>query len=231
MPLIKAQNAPATTQPFSMRDIENQARGILARARQQAEALLADAQREAEALKRTAAQAGAADGRREGLAAGLDQGRRSGHEQALSEFNQQFAQAVGAMTAAAAQVDGSRRQLEANALGEVIELAMAIARRVTKRQGMIDPAVLSANLAEAMNVVSHAADLRIAVHPDQKATMEAELPGLKLKWPHLEHVELTEDPQLSPGGCRIFTAHGMVDADLDTQLDRIATDLLPAKSA
>jgi flagellar assembly protein FliH len=229
MPLIKAQNAPAVAQPFSMRDIENQARDIVARAQRQADGLLAEARRQAETIKHLASEAGAAEGRRDGLTIGIEQGRTSGHDEALAEYRQQFADAVTALSAVAVQIDASRRQLEARALGEVIELAVAIARRVTKRQGEIDPDMLKANLIEAMRIVSHAADVRIAVHPQQKATLAAELPALKLQWPHLEHVELTEDPALAPGGCRVFTAHGMVDAALDEQLDRIVMDLLPAR--
>ena len=35
------------------------------------------------------------------------------------------------------------------------------------------------------------------------------------------------DPAVAAGGCRIHTQHGMVDADLGTQLDRIVAELLP----
>ncbi len=47
MPLIKSSLAPVTLRPFSLRDIENQARAILLRAQQQAEQLIAAAQAEA----------------------------------------------------------------------------------------------------------------------------------------------------------------------------------------
>jgi flagellar assembly protein FliH len=113
-------------------------------------------------------------------------------------------------------------------LREVVALAVAIARRVTKRQGLVDPEVLTENLREAMKLVAHAADVRIAVHPQQKVVLESVLPQLRLSWPDLKHVELVEDSALSPGGCRIFTARGTVDADLDGQLDRVVNDLLPA---
>ena len=54
------------------------------------------------------------------------------------------------------------------------------------------------------------------------------LPKLQLRWPELKHIELVEDETLSPGGCRIFTRHGQIDADLDGQLQRIAAELVPA---
>ncbi len=45
MGLIKATSAPPSLAPFSMRDVEQQAKAMLLRARQQAEALLAEALR------------------------------------------------------------------------------------------------------------------------------------------------------------------------------------------
>jgi flagellar assembly protein FliH len=113
------------------------------------------------------------------------------------------------------------------ALSEVVELAVAVARRVTKRQGEIDPRVLEANLVEAMKLVVHAADVRIAVHPEQKAALLETLPRLKMQWPDLQHVELIEDANLSKGGCRVLTRNGEIDADLAGQLDRVVRELLP----
>ena len=228
MGLIKSANVPAAAATFSMRDIENHAKAILLRARQQAEALLAEAQREAESLKAQAHAQGLTDGRRDGLAQGKQEGAKAGAAQALAEHKAQLTAAVNALVAASTQFNASRRDLEADGLKEVVALATAVARRVTKRQGLLDPEVLAGNLKEAMKLVAHAADVRIALHPSQRKVLEDTLPALRLTWPDLKHVELTDDPSIAPGGCRIFTARGQVDAELDGQLDRVVADLLPS---
>jgi len=105
-------------------------------------------------------------------------------------------------------LDAARRDLEADGIGEVIALATAIARRVTKRQAAIDPAVLTENIREAMKMAVHAADVRIAINPAQRKTVSDELPQLQLNWPNLKHVELIDDPQVVVGGCRILTRNG-----------------------
>lgn len=227
MGLIKSPNVPAAAASFSMRDIENHAKTILLRARERAEALLAEAQREAETLKAEAHAAGLAEGRRDGLAQGKQEGAKAGSAQALGEHKAQLTSVFTALTNAAAQLDAARCELEADGLTEVIQLATAVARRVTKRQGIIDPHVLTGNLREAMKLVAHAADIRIAIHPTQKQTLDAALPAFRLAWPDLKHVELVDDAALAPGGCRIFTTRGRIDADLDGQLDRVVADLLP----
>lgn len=229
MALIKAHSVPPTAQRFSMTDIEQTAKRVLVRAQRQAEALLSEAQVEAEALRRQAAAEGKSDGHQQGYAQGLEAGRQSGHAQALEEHRRQFTEAFTALTAAATGIDDARRELEADALSEVIHLAVTIARRVTRRQAAIDPGVLADNLKDAMTLAVHCADPRIAVNPGQKATLEALLPQLQLQWPALRHVQMLEDPAVAPGGCRIYSRQGMVDADLDGQIDRIVADLLPQR--
>ena len=227
MGVIKSTNAPAALSPFSMKDIENQARAILLRARQQAEQLLTETQTEAETLRTAAHAQGMAEGRKEGLAKGAEEGRKSGHQQALTEHRVQLTNLIKGLSGAMSQLDASRRELESQALREVVELAIAVARRVTKRQGLVDPAVLSANLAEAMKLVVLASDVHIAINPVQRMTLEDALPRLQMDWPSLQHVQLIDDPALAPGGCRIITQQGQVDGDLDGQLDRVVNELLP----
>ncbi|MDQ3081871.1 MAG: FliH/SctL family protein [Gemmatimonadota bacterium] len=225
--MIKSANAPVAMIPFSMKDIETQARALMNRAKERAEGLLVEAQKEAETLKAAARVEGLVEGKREGLAKGLEEGRKNGAQQALSEHRTALAQLIAALTQSAVDLDAARQQLEAEALTEVIDLAVAIASRVTKRQGLIDPQVLIANVNEAMKLVVSSSDVRIALHPSQKQTLLDALPLLELVWPALKHVQLIDEEALAPGGCRIFSRGGQIDADLDGQLDRIIADLMP----
>jgi flagellar assembly protein FliH len=227
MGLIKADHAPVQASPFSMHDIETAARTLLVRARRQAEQVLAEAQTEAAALKKQAHAAALAEGRKEGLAKGLEEGREQGREQALAEQREQLAGLVAALSASCADLDASRVALEAEARQAVVRLALAIAGRVTKRQGALDPAVALANVEEALKLVVHSADVRIAVHPSHKSVLADVLPRITAQWPNLKHVELIADGTLLPGGCRVYTGGGMIDGDLELQLERIARELVP----
>jgi flagellar assembly protein FliH len=231
MGLIKSENTPSSMVPFSMVDVERHAKNLILRAQQRAEQLLAAAQAEAESLKTEAYSAGKIEGRKEGAAEGLTQGRQAGHQQALNEFKAQFQQASTAFNAAAKALDQSRNQMEGEGLLEVVKLAMSVARRITKRQAALDPQVLIENLREAMKLVIKSADIRIAIHPTQRKILDKALPELQLQWPTLSHVAVIEDAALQAGGCRVFTEHGQIDASIETQLDRIAAELLPTPTA
>jgi flagellar assembly protein FliH len=227
MPLIKSSNVPTSLTPFSMTDIENAARNMLLRARRQAEAILEAAQTEAEQLKTDAKAQGLAEGRQEGQKTGHAAGLEAAKKQALVERQQEITAAINACVAAAKQFELDRVELAASGLNELVKLALAVARRVTKRQAGIDPQILASNLADAMQLVLHAADVRISVNPAQKATLERILPELRIAWPTLKHVEMIEDASVGVGGCRLHTATGHIDADLDSQLDRLVAELLP----
>jgi flagellar assembly protein FliH len=227
MGLIKSDNAPQTLSPFSMRDIESQAHAIIVRAKQQAARILAEAHRIGEQMKQKANDQGAIEGRALGLQEGTAQGQQAGKEQALAEHREALTTLISALTAAVTEIDGSRRQLESQASADVVRLAVSIARKVTHRAAL-DPDVMTANVSEAMRLAIRASDVRIAVHSSQRQTLQDALPRLRMNWPALKHVDLVEDDTLAAGGCRIFTAGGVVDADLDGQIDRIAAELLPA---
>ena len=227
MGLIKSQSAPSALAPFSMTDIAKQAAGILARAQSRADAMLIEAQQAAVELRQTARAEGLIAGQREGIAHGLKEGRETGRGQALDEQRNDLTAVVTTLTAACCEMNDRRREMEAGVLREVVDLALKIAARITKRQGELDPTLLERNLAESLKLVIGMHRLRIAIHPVQLATLTDALPRLKMEFPTLDHVELIEDPLIAPGGCRLLTRQGQIDATLDEQLNRIAADLFP----
>ncbi|MEO6436591.1 MAG: FliH/SctL family protein, partial [Tepidisphaeraceae bacterium] len=116
------------------------------------------------------------------------------------------------------------------AIADAVELGVAIAERVAKRCGLVDPRVLHENVRAAMKLTVRASSsLRIVIHPSQRATLSTFVADLQAEWPALGRAEIVEDETISPGGCRMHTAHGGIDADLRTQLDRIAAKLLPQR--
>jgi flagellar assembly protein FliH len=231
MGLIKSSAAPSGAVPFSMRDIESVARSLLQSARAQADEIRAAAAVEGKQIKADAHKNGHVEGKNAGLAEGLELGRRQGHDAALAEHREQMTKLIGALSAVLAQIEANRAHLEDAAARQVAGLATAIARRVTKRQGMLDENVLAENVKALLPLVVHAADIRIALNPAQMGTLQRELPALRASFPQMKHIELTAEPSIAAGGCRVFTSAGQIDADLSVQLDRVIDAILPAGEA
>ena len=223
MALIKASKLPDTVLRFSLPDIEEQARLRLARAQEQAEQIIADAHARAAEIEAAA--------REQGQAAGWRQGQIDGHDcgasEALDQHGAKLREVIATFQSASAALEDFRAQVEESATRDAVELALAIARRITKRQGQIDPEALLENVKGALNLVGRNGVTRVAVHPSQRAVLAELLPQLQIDSASLRHAEIVDDASISPGGCRVFTANGHVDADLQTQLDRVTMKLLP----
>jgi flagellar assembly protein FliH len=227
MPVTRATQPPPTTSVFSLADVEEAAKRVLLKAKLQAERLISAAMHEAEKLKEEARQEGSREGFEHGHAEGVRHGTEAGREQAFTQYAAELTTLTQSLTAMTVEFDAGRRNIESEVLREVVALVTAIARRVTKRQALVEPAVLEANLADAMKLTVGASDLRVAVHPQQRQFLQECLPRLSLQWPTLRHVELVDDDSLVPGGCRVYTRSGAIDADLDAQLDRVIAAMLP----
>lgn len=210
-----------------MADIESYARQMLLKARQDADQLLAAAQDEAERIKQSARADGLALGKKEGVAQGKAEGAALGKKEAFEAEKKRVGDLSSALQAALTALDEQRRDLIEKAESEVLPLALSIARKVTKRMGQLDPRVVEANAREAARLVLSRHEIRIAVHPSQKQTMDDVAVRLKQQWPQFTTIQITESESITPGGCRITTAGGEIDAELETQLDRIAMELVP----
>jgi flagellar biosynthesis/type III secretory pathway protein FliH len=207
---------------FSFADLERQAREILARARAEASRLLSDAEARAEqvALKRHA----------EGYQRGLTEGRRRGLEEVRREARQAAVQAAqaelkklsGALTTGLAEYERQRHGLIAQAESGLIELALAIARRVCKvhMDASIEP--VRANIRALLEMVAPHADCALRVSPADYERLAEVLPALIQRTAQFEHVTLQPDPAVARGACVLQTRGGVLDASVDGQLDRIA---------
>lgn len=208
-------------------DLRKQADDILRRAREQAQQILVDARAEAAQLRVEAEAAGQAEGKKAGYEAGHETGRQEGHAQAMTEMAAQMAAIQQSWTAALESWDAARRELLIDARQSLLELALAVARKIVQRLPTVDPAVVAEQVAKAIDYVMRPGDVTIRIHPEDRAVVAEALPALLTRATKLEHATLVDDEQVSRGGCVLDYGHGRVDATLDGQLDRIAEALMP----
>jgi flagellar assembly protein FliH len=216
MAVIRPKKSEQMPLFFSIRDAEEEAQQIVETGRAKLRAEVEAARRE-----------GIEQGKAQGYEAGLAEGRGAGRDAALEEYRQRLADATAALACADSELAKARNELQAQVLDDCVELALAVARRIIKTQVQLDPQVLSANLDAAVKLVIGSKRLRIAFHPHDQATVNEAIAHLKLSYPELEGAKLIEDPALSRGGCRIYTEHGLVDADIAAQLDRLIEQIRP----
>ena len=230
MAIIKNNDARRITRDavvLDLSDLHQQADRILDHARERADALIAEAERRANAM----IEAAASKGHDEGFAAGVEDGRTAGTQAGREEVVAQFQPQLNAITKAWSDQlelwEQARTDLLAEAGTDVLRFAFALAERIVRRQVEFDPAVIEAQLAEALTLVTDPTSLVIAINPADRAIVEQVLPQLLSKINESAHATLRDDDAIERGGCRIITAGGSVDATIERQLDRLAELLLP----
>ncbi|MGA9352501.1 MAG: FliH/SctL family protein [Terriglobales bacterium] len=182
----------------------------------------AEAQPAAEASGQLLEQA-AEERSRRAQADALERGREAGRQElrasvdaSMARQREQVAQTIGEF---ARERSAYYRRVE----GEVVQLALAIARKILHRETQLDPHLLAGIVRVTLEKLD--AGTRVDLHVPLRETTD---------WRHYfacqvdgtEAPEVHEDAALAPGECRVQTALGSTDVGLEAQLKEIETGLL-----
>jgi flagellar assembly protein FliH len=154
---------------------------------------------------------------REARAAGAREGEAAARGRAAAETQPVIERLGHAIQDLAALRPRLRRQAEADTL----QLALAIARRVLRRELAIDPEALHGLVLAALEKVDAREICRVRVHPSQAAAVSAWLRQASAG----QTIEVVADPASEPGAAVFETERGDLDASIETQLQEIERGL------
>ncbi len=230
--LLKAaefEESTAQKKAFNLNDIEAEAEAIIARARRKYQEILDQAQAELVQLRQHAQEKGSREGYDQGNAQGHEEGLKQAFEQARQEFTQRSDFLLGAMQRHDEQFDKMKSALLFQAEQDIVTLAIEIARKVIKKVGLIHSEVAEANVKAAMELASKTSDLMIRVNPQDMDHLKKMVAGVGDIIGKSRHISYVADESIEPGGCVLLSAQGEVDGQLETQINRIADELLMQK--
>jgi flagellar assembly protein FliH len=123
----------------------------------------------------------------------------------------------------------SVRQLQTRWLRDwedrAIELAVAIAARLVRRELAHDPRISQQWMREALQLATGCSTVTLRLHPDDYATLGNWQHQLTREFSGLSPARIVADPQIARGGCRVDTEFGFIDQQLETQLTRLQEEL------
>lgn len=199
---------------------------IVADARVRANRMLQQAKEAAGRIRKEAL----CQSREEGYTKGYAEGAAAGREEALREATERFraeqADVGRLFSNAVTAIDGMKRDLLIEAQRDVLEFAVQVAERITKRTVVLDASSVTANLQEVLRFVGAATDLTIRVSPRDAETMRRFAAESVEELGKSTHVRIEEDETVDPGGCVVTTDRTEVDATIASQLDQIVSLLL-----
>jgi flagellar assembly protein FliH len=155
---------------------------------------------------------------REAFAKGFAQGEGAGNEAAAARGEamlRRLALTIDEMAVLRADmIQKAERQL--------VQLALAIARRITLRELTIDRTLLSAMARVALDRLGETSSATIRLHPDDYRAITP--PGQADAT--TGSLRVVADPAIAPGGCVVQSDLGLIDVGLDAQLTEIGGALL-----
>jgi flagellar assembly protein FliH len=110
---------------------------------------------------------------------------------------------------------------------QMVQLALAVARRVVRREVSLDQDLLLAMMRVALDRLSDAASVTVRLHPAEHKAVTAAMAGR----PFDGHVTVVADARVARGGCRVESDYGEIDAGVDAQIQEIARTLLGDEEA
>lgn len=141
----------------------------------------------------------------------LERRFQEGKAQARSEFEQTLAAAIENFSA---ERDTYFRNVEA----EVVQLSLAIARKILHRESQVDPLLLQGVIRVALEKVATSTAVKLRVHPVQ-APLWQEYFSRNADMPMVP--EIVGDASLELGQCMLETSMGVTDLSPETHLKEI----------
>lgn len=177
--------------------------------------------------------------RKEGYAAGYAEGLEQGKADAFARHRQDVARELAergeslfaALDAAAKRLVEARDlwQAEWERLG--LELSVQIAERIVRSATARSSETARRLLAEVLALVGRTPAVTITLHPKDAQSLDLAGDAWAAATQSLGKVQIRIDPELSPGGCKVESEFGSIDAAIESQLERIRVELTGAEES
>jgi len=162
-------------------------------------------------------------GNQQAVQVARQEGRKEGEMQARAEFEKHVAAIRDEVRAALAGFAQERARYYQQVEGEVVRLALSVARKILHREAQIDPLLLAGLVRVALEKIAAGTKVSLRVSPQQVSEYRGYF--ARHLEPH-EVPEVVEDPELETDRCVLQTSLGATDLGLDIQLKEIEHGLL-----
>jgi flagellar assembly protein FliH len=155
---------------------------------------------------------------RDAFAKGFAQGEKAGAEAAGKRGEVMLRR----LTETLDELTTLRAQMIHQTEHQMVQLALAVARRVVQREISLDRDLLVAMARVALDRLGESAQVTVRLSPED---FEVIITARNTDWAGT-NVTVVADPRISRGGCRIESDLGAMDAGADAQIQEIARALL-----
>lgn len=168
-------------------------------------------------------QEGFVEGHKQGFEQGLTEGKDAGQKQGYEESQHLVQKKTAEWARLLESLTEPFQRLDETVEQELVELAIAIAKQIIRREIKLDPSQIVGVVKEAVNALPIASQaVTIHLHPE-----DADLVRTALKLDDgMPQWRLLENPLLTRGGCTVETEMSTVDASVEKRLTAVIATLL-----
>lgn len=230
MAIIKSKSAVSLLDKsafIDLGDLSRQSTRILEESQSKANQILKEANEKAEKIIAGAEEKGFTEGEKQGNIVGHKAGFETGREEALNHIGPLLEELKKSFSSAIEQWENERNQLFLEARDDVLEFALAMAKKITHKVVQTDLGIVKDQVIEALMLLAEPTSVVVSVAPQDRQTIEGMLPDIVQQLSNCTHIELQDDPEITQGGCLITTKQGSIDATIERQIERIVDTLCP----
>ena len=157
---------------------------------------------------------------REAYEKGFEQGQRDGlalEKRKMEEVRKQIDEMFVGLR-------DLKPRIYAEAEGELLKLAMLIARKVIGEEIKANNGVIGNTIKSAMKFISDKRKVRIILNPDDMEEVKKLLPDISMITKG-GHFQLSEDKAVNRGGCILETGFGRINACIEDQLGNLEKEI------
>lgn len=204
-----------------LRETEEMVKDLLQTARQEAEKIIRNANEEAARVVaggREQAKQIEQEAQQQGWQDGYDRGSQKAEE----EYTGRLEEAKNIVQKAHLE----RQEIIAGSEDEIIQLALAVARKIISNELVVNPDSIVEIVKRAVLKVTDREEVTVRVNPENLDTTISAQDEISQSVKGIRKFKVLADTGVAPGGCVVETPNGNVDARIERQLDEIEQALM-----
>jgi flagellar assembly protein FliH len=210
-------------------EADDEAKKTIQMAKESAEAIREAANAEAAAIKKAAKLE--VDSQRdkaykEGFALGEEKGISAGEEQGLHEARLDWQNLMKESEMLINELQTSRIGVLKASEEEMLRLVISFAKSVIKVEPLAQPEIILKNIDSAINKIADVDKIIMRINTKDKAMCQAHKDEFLSKLGSVTELKIIEDPTLTPGGIKIETGVGTIDATIESQANELEKVLI-----
>lgn len=209
--------------------LEAESKSIVQTANENAQSIVENARKEADLIKKTA-QVEVDDIKdkayKEGFRLGEEKGISAGEEQGVHEAQLDWQSLMQESETLINELQMSRMAVLKSSEEEMLKLVIAFAKAVLKVEPIIHPEIVLNNLDRAIDKVAEVDKIVMRINLKDKSMCHAHKERFMSRMAAVSELQIIEDSSLAPGGIKIETGVGTIDATIESQAAELEKALL-----